>query len=76
MKRPAPVETRLAADLPDAALVAACDTSDRPTATNGDLADELSRTRQQRNGCAAQVDGVRTWREQAAERIRKSNPRP
>jgi hypothetical protein len=56
------------ADVPDAALVAACDTSDNPTATNGAMADELSRNRGQRNECAVRMDGVRQWRSDAIKR--------
>jgi hypothetical protein len=56
------------ADLPDAALVAPCDTSDRDVPTNGDLADELNRTRRQRNDCATNVDGLRQWRADALKR--------
>jgi hypothetical protein len=56
------------ADVPNAELVAPCDTSDNATPTNGDLADELARNRGQRNDCAARMDGVRTWREHAIQR--------
>lgn len=56
------------ADVPDASLVVACDTSDNPTPTNGTMADELSRNRGQRNECAVRMDGVRQWRTDALKR--------
>lgn len=55
-------------DLPDAALVAPCDTSERPVAVNGDLAEELNHTRAQRDECAGRMDGVRQWRSDAIRR--------
>lgn len=62
------VETRFIADLPDAALVAPCDTANASWATNGELLDALLGTRDQRDGCAAQVDKIAKWRSEAAER--------
>jgi len=59
--------------LPDAALVQPCDTTERPAATNGDLVDELGRTRRQRNDCAAQVEGMAQWRVDAAKRAEERN---
>ena len=56
------------ADVPDAALVAACDTSERDPRLNIDLAEELISTRHQRDDCAAQVEGLRHWRKDAARR--------
>jgi hypothetical protein len=61
------------ADVPDAALVAPCDTSDNATPTNGALAEELNRVRGQRNECAIRMDGVRQHRDD--ELRRASNPR-
>lgn len=62
------IEYRYLTDLPDAALVIPCDTSERDVVTNGDMADELSRTREQRDTCAGQVRGLATWRAGAVER--------
>lgn len=53
--------------LPDASLVQPVDVSENHISTNQDLIDELLNTRQQRDICAARVDGLRQWRE-AAER--------
>lgn len=72
--RPA-IEYRYVEDLPDEGLVAPCDTSERPIAVNGDMVDELNRTRRQRNDCAAQVDGTRQWRRDAAKRTADRNKR-
>lgn len=72
--RPNPqIEYRYLADLPDANLVAPCDTRDAAVRDNGDLAQELPRVRRQRNDCAAQVDGLRRWRGEAAQRAEKAN---
>ena len=60
------------ADVPDAALVAPCDTSERDPATNGDLADELALTRHQRDDCAAKVDGTAQWRQDAIRRAEQA----
>jgi hypothetical protein len=59
--------------LPDAALVVPCDTSERPATVNGDLVDELTRTRRQRNDCAAQVEATAQWRRDAAKRAAARN---
>lgn len=48
--------------LPDAALVQPCDTSEGDPATNAALAEELTRTREQRDECAAQVKALGDWR--------------
>lgn len=55
-------------DVPDAALVAPCDTSEEDPAVNVALALELARTRRQRDDCAAKVDGVAQWRKDAIQR--------
>lgn len=55
-------------DLPDAALVQPCDTAETDPANNGQLANELSRTRRQRDDCATRMGGVATWRADAAKR--------
>lgn len=73
--RPAVEYQRPPADVPDAALVAACDTSERPVAVNGDLTDELTRTRSQRDECAGQMDGVREWRTNALKRAAEPLPK-
>jgi hypothetical protein len=66
---PAPTSfERPPADVPDASLVAPCDTSEDDPATNGDLANELNRTRRQRDDCAGRMDGVRQWRSDAIKR--------
>lgn len=70
--RPA-IEYRYVEDLPDAALVQPCDTTERPATVNGDLVDELSRTRRQRNDCAAQVEGSAQWRRDAVKRAADRN---
>jgi hypothetical protein len=62
--------------VPDAALVAPCDTSNNPTATNGDLADELARNRGQRDDCAARMSGVAQWRADAIRRAAEANVPP
>lgn len=67
------MQYRLAADLPDAGLVAPCDVSDRPVRVNGDLAEELPIVRAQRDKCAKQVDGVAQWRAGAVIRIEEAN---
>ena len=67
------------ADVPDAALVAPCDTAETDPATNTALALELSVTRRQRGDCAARMDGVRQWRTDAlrrAEELRKASAAP
>lgn len=56
------------ADVPEASLVAPCDTTEGDPATNGDLANELNRTRRQRDDCAGRMDGVRQWRSDAIKR--------
>jgi len=53
------------ADVPDAALVAPCDTTETDPAVNVALALELAHTRKQRNDCAAQVAGIAQWRKDA-----------
>lgn len=63
-------------DLPEASLVAACDTSERDPATNDALADELAATRKQRDDCASKVDGVRQWRGDAIKRAGALAPKP
>jgi mRNA-degrading endonuclease toxin of MazEF toxin-antitoxin module len=60
--RPAVEFKRPPADVPDAALVVPCDTSNNPTPTNGAMADELVRVRGQRDDCAVRMDGVRQHR--------------
>ena len=72
--RPA-IEYRIASDLPDAALVQPCDTTNGPVTTNGVMAEELSRAREQRDTCARQVDGVREWRAGAVQRAKEPAPR-
>lgn len=68
-KLPPPVAYKAPpADVPDAALVADCDTSDNSVATNGELADELPRVRGQRNDCATRMKGVQQWRFDAIKR--------
>lgn len=67
------VESTFLSDLPDAALVQPCDTSETDPATNQAMSDELTRTREQRDGCATQVDGVRQWREGAVRRAAEAN---
>lgn len=62
MPRPAVEFHRPPADVPDAALVVPCDRSEQPIATNGQMAEELNRTRRQRNDCADRMDGVRQHR--------------
>ena len=70
--RPA-IEYRYVEDLPDESLVTPCDTTEKAVEVNADLVDELNRTRRQRNDCAAQVDGVRQWRRDAAKRAADRN---
>lgn len=53
------------ADVPDAALVAPCDTTNTDPATNVALALELAHARKQRDDCAAQVQGLSQWRKDA-----------
>jgi len=48
--------------------VVPCDRSEQPIATNGEMADELTRTRRQRDDCADRIDGVRQWRGDALKR--------
>lgn len=73
----APIETsRPPLDLPDAALVAPCDTSEGDPATNGQLVEELNTTRRQRDDCAAQVDGIRQWRSDAIRRHEETPTTP
>lgn len=67
------IEYRYVEDLPDESLVAPCDTTERPIEVNGDFVEELNRTRRQRNDCAAQVDGTRQWRRDAAKRAAARN---
>lgn len=55
-------------DVPDAALVAPCDTTNGDPATNVALALELARTRRQRDDCSSQVDGLGKWRQDAIQR--------
>jgi hypothetical protein len=64
------------ADVPNADLVAACDTSDSATPTNGAMADELARNRGQRNDCATRMDGVRQWRTDAMRRASEAAAPP
>jgi hypothetical protein len=74
---PRPIEYRAPpADVPDAALVAPCDTSDNPTPTNGEMADELARNRGQRNDCATRMGGVAQWRADAIRRAAEANAPP
>jgi hypothetical protein len=79
LKRTAIAPATPPADVPNADLVAPCDTSNNPVATNGALADELARNRGQRDDCAARMDGVRQWRtdaiRRAAERTNRSRRR-
>lgn len=65
------------ADVPDAALVAPCDTADGDPATNGALIAELAHVRRQRNDCAAQIDATRQWRTDALRRAAdRTEPKP
>ncbi len=59
------------ADVPDAALVEPCDTTESDPVDNGALADELIATRKQRDDCAAKVEGNRQWR---ADAIKRAQP--
>ena len=71
-----PVEYRAPpADVPDAALVADCDTSNNPTPTNGAMSDELVRNRGQRDDCADRMKGVQQWRSDAIKRAEKPKPK-
>lgn len=69
------IEFRYLSDLPDEQLVKDCDTSERDPANNGALSDELILTREQRDTCAGQVKGIKTWWAQAVERA-KAQPKP
>lgn len=64
------------ADVPDAAIVAPCDRTERDFATNGAMVDELAVTRKQRNDCASKIDGVRQWRSNAIKRAEALAPKP
>ena len=55
-------------DVPDGALVAPCDVRNGDPETNKALISEVLHTRRQRNDCAAQVDGLRSWRSDALKR--------
>lgn len=61
-------------DLPDAALVVPCDTAEGDPATVGQLADELTHTRKQRDDCAARMGGVASWRAGAIKRAATPAP--
>jgi hypothetical protein len=74
--RPATEYKRAPADVPDAALVGPCDTSEQSVKVNGDLTDELTRTRAQRDECAGRMDGVRQWRGDAIKRAEGALPKP
>lgn len=63
------------ADLPDASLIAPCDVTEGNPENNGELSDELIRTRGQRDRCAAQIEGVAQWRSDAIKRV-GSLPKP
>ena len=76
LKRTAIAPAPPPADVPNADLVAACDTSNNDTPTNGAMADELARTRGQRNDCAARMDGVRQWRTDAIRRAAEAAAPP
>lgn len=69
--KPSTIEFRTVADLPDASLVAPCDTSKRPVTLNEDMPSELSRTRKSLGECAAKVDALADWRKGAAKRGEK-----
>ncbi|WP_422652912.1 Rz1-like lysis system protein LysC [Asticcacaulis sp.] len=70
-ERPKPaIEYRYVSDLPDEKLVKDCDTSERDPVNNGALSDELSLTREQRDGCASQVKGIKAWRAGAVGRAK------
>ncbi len=60
--------TAAPADVPDAALVVLCDIANGDPATNGELTNEVTRARRQRNDCAAQVAALRQWRTDALRR--------
>ncbi len=55
-------------DVPDAELVAECDRANGDPLTNLALANELNHTRRQRDDCAARMDAIRKWREDAIRR--------
>ena len=61
------------ADLVPAAVVAPCDTSERPVQTTDDVVTELTRTRDQRDACAAKVDRAREHRAAAEARVARLN---
>jgi hypothetical protein len=42
-------------------MVAACDTANKAVFDVGDVVDELTDTREQRDRCAAKVDALREW---------------
>ena len=63
------VETVLSGDLPDAALVAPCDTSDAPWRLNIELLDGWLKRGEQRDACAAQVAKLANWRAEAVARL-------
>lgn len=55
------IEYRTERVTPPAALTTPCDTDNRPITTNGDLAEAVVTTREQRDTCAAKVDALRDW---------------
>ena len=59
------------ADVPDAALVVACDTAEGDPLTNLAVANELINTRKQRDDCAARVAAIARWRADALTRAAK-----
>ncbi len=66
-------KSNVASDLPDASLVVDCDTTEQGIATNLDMSDELSRTREQRDECAAHMKAVAQWRQDAVKRAAEAN---
>jgi hypothetical protein len=53
--------------------VGPCDRNESGVAVNGDLVEELAKTRRQRNDCADRMDGVRQWRGDAIKRADDAN---
>jgi hypothetical protein len=53
--------------------VAPCDRANGDVAVNGDLVEELAKTRRQRDDCGDRMDGVRQWRGDAIKRADDAN---
>jgi len=49
---------------PSEALLAPCPNPYRASKTTGDMADQLTLTREALKICSAQVDGIRRWRDE------------